>query len=224
MPGDRTTPRDEHGNSSPRPQSALLDIGQPKRWRRLVPRGLRSLFWSDSARRYDAFLSYSRKSDSSVAPVIQSALQRFLRPWYKVRAKTIFQHLSCLPAGSNLEAELFDRLDRSHHLILLASPDAARSQGMQAEASHWFSRQRDGHELGIVTKGSDQSWHYIRDHLLPPAIRTNLTYGYDGQTAFCSAIVWDIGTGKELFSLTSRSGPIPMEVITWSSDGKRLIV
>jgi len=156
--------------------------------------------------------------------VIQSALQRFLRPWYKVRAKTIFQHLSCLPAGSNLEAELFDRLDRSHHLILLASPDAARSQGMQAEASHWFSRQRDGHELGIVTKGSDQSWHYIRDHLLPPAIRTNLTYGYDGQTAFCSAIVWDIGTGKELFSLTSRSGPIPMEVITWSSDGKRLIV
>ena len=135
MPGDRTTPRDEHGNSSPRPQSALLDIGQPKRWRRLVPRGLRSLFWSDSARRYDAFLSYSRKSDSSVAPVIQSALQRFLRPWYKVRAKTIFQHLSCLPAGSNLEAELFDRLDRSHHLILLASPDAARSQGASGSKS-----------------------------------------------------------------------------------------
>jgi len=50
-----------------------------------------------------------------------------LRPWYKVRAKNVFRDLSCLPAGSSLEAELFARLDQSDHLIVLACPETARS-------------------------------------------------------------------------------------------------
>ena len=70
------------------------------------------LVWVDSARGYDAFLSCSWKSDREVAPVIQSIIERFLCPWYKLRAKTVFRDLSCLPAGSSLENELFDRLDR----------------------------------------------------------------------------------------------------------------
>jgi hypothetical protein len=104
----------------------------------------------DSASRYDAFLSYSWKGDSAVAPVIQSVLQGFLRPWYRIRTLTIFRDLSCLPAGSSLEAELYDRLDRSQHLIVLASPTAAKSQGMEKEAAYWFSRPRKGQVLVIV--------------------------------------------------------------------------
>jgi hypothetical protein len=157
-----------------------LDKAPPKRWRRIVPPWLRSLVWVDSARRYDAFLSYSWKADSKIAPVVQSLLQRFLCPWYKVRAKTIFRDLSCLPAGSSLEAELFDRLDRSTHLIVLASPEAAGSRGMQTEASHWFSRGRDGQVLIVVTAGEYRSWEEIRDHLLPPAVRANLATNHFG--------------------------------------------
>ena len=132
------------------------------------------MIWADFAARYDAFLSYSWKSDSEVAPVIQSVLQRFLCPWYRLRAKTIFRDLSSLPAGSSLENELFARLDRSVHLIVLACPAAAQSRGMEMEARHWFSRHRDGQILIIVTAGECDTWQKIREHLLPPAIRDNL--------------------------------------------------
>ena len=99
-----------------------LDKAPHKPWRRFLPVWLRSLIWVDYADSYDAFLSYSWKSDRQVAPVIQSVIQRFLCPWYKLRAKTVFRDLLCLPASSSLEAELFYRLDRSKHLIVLASP------------------------------------------------------------------------------------------------------
>ena len=151
-----------------------LDLAPPKAWRRFFPAWFRSLIWVDSAGSYDAFLSYSWKSDSEVAPVIQSVLQRFLCPWYKLRAKTVFRDLSCLPAGSSLETELFDRLDRSLHLVVLASPEAAHSHGMEMEAGHWFSRQRNGQVLIIVTADEQKNWDEIRDHLLPSAVRRNL--------------------------------------------------
>lgn len=161
-------------NKSPQ-LAGELDLAPHKSWRRFVPAWLRSLIWVDSASRYDAFLSYSWKSDSQVAPVIQSVLQGFLRPWNKVRAKTIFRDLSCLPAGSSLQNELFDRIDRSRHFIVLASPEAATSAGMNVEARYWFSRPREGEVLVIVTRGSTESWDKIRDNLLPPEVIRGLS-------------------------------------------------
>jgi hypothetical protein len=152
-----------------------LDLAPPKSWRQFVPLWLRSLIWVDAAEKYDAFLSYSWKSDSKVAPVIQTVIQNFLCPWYKTRALTVFRDLSCLPAGSNLEAELFDRLDKSTHLIVLASPEAKSSHGMEIEAKHWFSRPRKGQVLIVVTSGEYNGWEQIRDHLLPPVMAHNLT-------------------------------------------------
>jgi len=155
-------------------ESEQLDLRPPKNWRRFVPSWLRSLIWVDSAGSYDAFLSYSWKSDSEIAPVIQSVLQKFLCPWYKLRARTVFRDLSCLPAGSSLKNELFDRLDRSAHLIVLASPEAPLSDGMEMEARHWFSRPRDGQILIVVTRGEHDDWDSMRNHLLPPAVQNSL--------------------------------------------------
>jgi sulfatase modifying factor 1 len=155
-------------------ESEQLDLRPPETWRRFVPSWLRSLIWVDSADRYDAFLSYSWKSNREVAPVIQSVLQRFLRPWYKLRAKTVFRDLSCLPAGSSLNGELFDRLDRSAHLIVLASPEARLSRGMEMEARHWFSHPRNGQVLIIVTHGEYDNWDSMSKNLLPPAVKNNL--------------------------------------------------
>ena len=172
--------RDELSESVRSPQ---LDLAPPKAWRRFVPSWLRALIWVDSAGGYDAFLSYSWKSDSEVAPAIQSVIQRFLCPWYKLRAKTVFRDLSCLPASSSLETELFDRLDRSKHLIVLASPEAAQSHGMEMEARHWFSRRRDGQVLIVVTAGECKSWEGIREQLLPFAVRHHLATEPCGSTA-----------------------------------------
>lgn len=155
-------------------EATKLDVAPHKAWRRFVPKWLRSLIWLDSAASYDAFLSYSWKSDKDVAPVIQSVLQGFLRPWNRPRGKAIFRDLSCMPAGSSLERELSERLDRSSHFIVLASPEAAKSWGMEMEARHWFSRPRSGEVLIIVTNGEFQSWKDICERLLPAAISSNL--------------------------------------------------
>ena len=162
-----------------------LDVAPPKRWRRWIPAWLRALIWVDAAPRYDGFLSYSWSCDKEIAPVVQSVLQRFLCPWYRVRAKTIFRDLSCLPAGSSLTRELLGRLDRSDHLIALASPAAATSRGMEQEAVQWLSRSRSGQIIVVVTESPanvdsgtqtqsyTDTWQGVRDNLLPPALRNH---------------------------------------------------
>ena len=154
---------------------AQLDKAPRRLWRRLLPEWSQHLLWTGLDVRYDAFLSYSWSSDREVAPVLQSTLQRFLCPWYKLRARRVFRDLSALPAGSSLEEALFDRLDRSRHFVLLASPEAGRSAGVELEAHHWFSRPREGAILVIVTAGEGRTWHDIREVLLPPSARSNLS-------------------------------------------------
>ena len=146
----------------------------PPKWRRFVPAWLRTIIWLDDVSSYDAFLSYSWSADRGSAEIIHDVLQQFLRPWYKTRAKTIFRDLSCLPAGSSLNDELRDRLDRSTHLIVLACPEAARSSGMEFEAESWFAKDRRGDVLIVVTHGVYESWSDIRHQALPPTLRETL--------------------------------------------------
>jgi WD40 repeat protein len=156
-------------------ERAIADLPPiPSRWRRLVPAPLRSLLWADDRRSYDAFLSYSWAADRERAAVLQSVLQKFLCPWYSVRALNVFRDLSSLAANSSLAGALRDRLDKSKHLIVLASPEAATSAGMEFEAQYWFSRPRSGDVIVVVTKGEFAGWTQIRDSALPPTLRTRL--------------------------------------------------
>ena len=150
------------------------DRRPPPRWRSLVPRLIRTLLWGDGRPSYDAFLSYSWKVDIPVATVVQSTLQQFLCPWYRLRALNVFRDLSSLPASSSLEDGLRDRLDRSQHLIVLASPEAMTSAGMEFEARYWFSRPRNGDVLVVLTSGPYRTWPELRDGALPPTLRAKL--------------------------------------------------
>jgi WD40 repeat protein len=124
---------------------------------------------------FDAFLSYSWAADSKVAPTIQSVLQQFLCPWYKPRARRIFRDLAYLPVSSSLSESLKLRLDASKHLIVLAIPEAAKSEGMAFEADYWFSKSRSGEVLIVVTAGEYQSWDEIRDNALPLPLQRRLS-------------------------------------------------
>lgn len=159
---------DRHGDTSSRRLDNDLTV--PPRWRRYVPSWLRGLIWIDEANRYDAFLSYSWKADSDIAPLLQSVIQQFLRPWYRLRAKTAFRDLSCLPAGARVEDELRTRMDRSECLVVLASPEAATSRGMDIEAAHWARTRRQDDVVVVVTRGSYIEWHEIRSTLLPASL------------------------------------------------------
>jgi hypothetical protein len=118
-----------------------------------VPRFLRELVWGGESTRHEAFLSYNWSADSKIAPVLQSVLQGFLCPWYKVRARRIFRDLDSMPAGSSLEKEICTRLDHSAHLIVLACPEARASKGMAFEATQWISRPRTG-DFRKIANGS----------------------------------------------------------------------
>jgi hypothetical protein len=45
---------------------------------------------------YHAFMSYSHAADGKLAPALQSALHRFAKPWYRLRAMRIFRDKTSL--------------------------------------------------------------------------------------------------------------------------------
>jgi hypothetical protein len=45
---------------------------------------------------------------------------------------------------------------------------------MEMEARHWFSREREGHVLIIVTGGHQNTWNEIRNQLLPLTLQERL--------------------------------------------------
>lgn len=48
---------------------------------------------------YDAFISYSHSHDGVLAPKLQARLERFAKPWYRVRALRVFCDTANLTAN-----------------------------------------------------------------------------------------------------------------------------
>jgi hypothetical protein len=51
---------------------------------------------------YQPFISYSHAADDQLSPVIQSALQRFAKAWYQLRAMRVFRGQTGLSANPAL--------------------------------------------------------------------------------------------------------------------------
>src|SRR5206468_3151326 len=52
--------------------------------------------------RYDAFISYSHEGDQRIAASLRSALHRFAKPWYMLRALRVFLDRASLSAAPDL--------------------------------------------------------------------------------------------------------------------------
>lgn len=102
---------------------------------------------------YDGFISYSHAADGLLAPRLQSALQRFAKPWWKRRAVRIFRDESSLSANPHLWASITEALDTSGWLVLLLSPDAAQSEWVGQEIDYWKTHRDPGRILPVVTDG-----------------------------------------------------------------------
>jgi hypothetical protein len=98
---------------------------------------------------YDAFISYSHKHDAMIGPALQSDLQRFAKPWYKMRALRIFLDTADLAANPALWPSIEDALGSSRWFILLASADAANSTWVNREVTWWLAH-RSIDELLVV--------------------------------------------------------------------------
>lgn len=108
----------------------------------------------DRRYRYDAFVSYSRAVDGKLAPALESALQKFAKPWYRMRALRVFRDDASLSTNPALWSSITAALDESAFFILLCSPEAAKSPWVQKEVEYWRAHKPHDRLLLALTEGA----------------------------------------------------------------------
>lgn len=95
--------------------------------------------------------------DGRLAPDLKQGLHRLARPWYRLRALHVFLDNTNLAANPDLWSAIEQALDRARFLVLLASPEAARSPWVDQEIRSWRERRSMDRVLLAVTAG-DLRW------------------------------------------------------------------
>lgn len=103
---------------------------------------------------YNAFISYSHAADDKFAPLLQEALQKFAKPWYKKRNLEIFRDESSLSVSPQLWNNITKALDQSEYLILLASPVSENSRWVNREIEYWLAHKSIDTLLIALTDGT----------------------------------------------------------------------
>ena len=102
---------------------------------------------------YAAFISYSRAVDGRLAPRLESALERFGKPWYRMRAVRVFRDDASLSANPGLWSSLTGALERAEFFVLLASPGASASEWVGKEVEYWLEHRDRARLLLVLTEG-----------------------------------------------------------------------
>jgi MTH538 TIR-like domain (DUF1863) len=132
---------------------------------------------------YGAFISYSHGNDKPLAAALQSVAQKLGKPWYGRRATRIFRDDASLSATPHLWPMIEQALNQSKLFILLASPEAARSNWVNKEVDFWLENKGiDSLLIGLTSgelswddKNNDFSQHEAANPL-PQALRGKFTY------------------------------------------------
>ncbi len=130
---------------------------------------------------YKAFMSYSHAADGKLAPAFQAALQRFAKPWYRLRAIRVFRDKTSLSVNPGLWSSIEAALSNSEYFLCLASPEAAKSPWTQREVAYWLAN-RSAEEILIVLTDGELAWDGTagefdgtRTNALPPALQQAFT-------------------------------------------------
>jgi len=103
--------------------------------------------------KYDAFISYSHRTDSDLAPSLEKGLEQFAKPTFKRRALDIFRDANDLSASPDLWGHIEEGLRESEYFIFLASPAAAKSQWCKKEVEFWKTHKSIDNFLIVLTEG-----------------------------------------------------------------------
>jgi hypothetical protein len=105
--------------------------------------------------RYDAFLSYSHE-DSALADRLSRRIRSY-RPPRAVRLAQrkldVFRDVERLTASADLSEALEQRMGASEHLVLLASPGAAKSRYVDLEVAAFLGRKDPSRLLVVLCRG-----------------------------------------------------------------------
>jgi hypothetical protein len=102
---------------------------------------------------YRAFISYSHAADAKLAQAVRSALHRFAKPWYRLRALRVFCDTTSLSANPALWPAIEAALQESDWLLLMASPQSAQSRWVQMEVDWWLAHRSPERMLILFTEG-----------------------------------------------------------------------
>ena len=129
---------------------------------------------------YDAFISYSHARDRPLATALQSLMQTLGKPWWRRRALWLFRDDTSLSATPHLWGSIVTALDKSRFLVLIASPEAARSPWVDKEVQHWLAT-KSFETLLIALTAGDIAWNAVNGDFqwsdatpLPPALKGGL--------------------------------------------------
>jgi len=103
---------------------------------------------------YKAFISYSHAADGKLAPALKAALERFAKPWYRRRAFRVFHDKTGLAVTPALWKAIQTGLETAEYFILLASPEAARSEWVAREVAFWLEHRPVSTLLIVLTDGT----------------------------------------------------------------------
>jgi WD40 repeat protein len=134
--------------------SLLSYLRQPTR--RISP--AQSSVTPPPAKKFDAFISYSRDPDSEIAKELQYGLQHAAKAWYQRRSMRIFLDNATMPIGGPLWGTLKAALDDSKFLVLIASPSSASRPWVNREVEYWISDDGRVDNLIIVLAGGKIKW------------------------------------------------------------------
>ena len=110
----------------------------------------------ERTQQYDAFMSYSH-DDSPLAAVLRLEIQKFAKPWYRLRGVRIFRDLASMSASHALWSTIERSLTASRYLILLASPSAAKSPWVRDELEYWL-KNKSAETILIALTDGELSW------------------------------------------------------------------
>ena len=114
---------------------------------------------------YNAFISYSHAADGKLAPALQSGLEKFAKPWYKIRNLNIFRDEASLSVSPHLWSNIQKALDASEYLIYMASPVSASSFWVGKEIEYWITNKSIDKLLIVLTEG-EIAWDHKSDIFL----------------------------------------------------------
>ena len=112
------------------------------------------------ADRFDAFISYSRAASASLAIDLQLGIERFAKPWYRLRASRVFRDDSSMSANTSLWATIEGGLTDAGWLILIATPEAASSEYVDQEIAWWIAH-KGASTILLVHAGGELSWDRV---------------------------------------------------------------
>ena len=126
-----------------------------------------------------AFISYSH-ADKKAAEELQKVLDDFhlsdaLKEKYPDRPEVlreIFRDDTGLPAGSNLTKEIQKQLEQSNYLIVICSPNAAKSEWVNKEIDYFKTHRNPTHIIPFIIDGVANAKNANDQECFPAALKS----------------------------------------------------